>query len=115
MARVLTYGMVGGGSNGFIGDAHRRAIRLDETAKIVAGVFSRNHEKSMQMAENLKIDLGRCYEDYHTMAREESMRDDGIDFVVVVTPNISHYEICRVFLEAGIHKNPTNQIGRAHV
>ncbi len=37
------------------------------------------------------------------MARAEGEREDGVDFVTVVTPNQSHYEICRAFLEAGIH------------
>ena len=53
MAKRLTYAMVGGGPDGFIGDAHRRAIGLDGTAAIAAGVFSRNREKSLQMAEAL--------------------------------------------------------------
>ena len=103
MAKRLTYAMVGGGPDGFIGDAHRRAIGLDGTAAIAAGVFSRNREKSLQMAESLGISPDRCYEDYQTMARAEGEREDGIDFVTVVTPNQSHYEICRAFLEAGIH------------
>jgi predicted dehydrogenase len=33
----------------------------------------------------------------------EASREDGIDFVVVVTSNTSHYPICRVFLEHGIN------------
>lgn len=103
MAKRLTYAMVGGGPDGFIGDAHRRAIGLDGTAAIAAGVFSRNREKSLQMAESLGISPDRCYEDYQTMARAEGEREDGVDFVTVVTPNQSHYEICRAFLEAGIH------------
>lgn len=103
MAKRLTYAMVGGGPDEFIGDAHRRAIGLDGTAAIAAGVFSRNREKSLQMAESLGISPDRCYEDYQTMARAEGEREDGIDFVTVVTPNQSHYEICRAFLEAGIH------------
>jgi predicted dehydrogenase len=36
------------------------------------------------------------------MATAESKRNDGIDFVSVVTPNASHYAISRAFLEAGI-------------
>ena len=97
MAKTLTYGMVGGGPDAFIGDAHRRAIGLDGTAVIGAGVFSRNREKSLQMAEELGVSPERCYEDYRAMARAEGEREDGIDFVVVVTPNQSHYEICRAF------------------
>ncbi len=37
------------------------------------------------------------------MAVKESEREDGIDFVVVVVPNYAHYEVCKAFLEAGIH------------
>lgn len=87
MAKVLNYGMVGGGPDAFIGDAHRRAISLDESARLVAGVFSRNAEKSKKMGEVLHIEEERCYKDYETMALEEAKREDGIDFVVVVTPN----------------------------
>ena len=100
MAKVLNYGMVGGGPDAFIGDAHRRAISLDESARLVAGVFSRNAEKSKKMGEVLHIEEERCYKDYETMALEEAKREDGIDFVVVVTPNASHYEICKAFLNA---------------
>ncbi len=53
--------------------------------------------------EVLHIEEERCYKDYETMALEEAKREDGIDFVVVVTPNASHYEICKAFLNAGIH------------
>lgn len=103
MARVLNYGMVGGGPGAFIGDAHRRAIALDGNARLVAGSFSRNVEKSAQMANELHLDSSRCYASYQEMAEKESSRPDGIDFVVVVTPNHSHYEICKTFLNAGIH------------
>ncbi|MCD8145087.1 MAG: Gfo/Idh/MocA family oxidoreductase [Oscillospiraceae bacterium] len=103
MAKVLTYGMVGGGPGSFIGDAHRRAIALDGKAKIVAGVFSSSQEKSLQTAAELHIDKTRCYRDYLEMAEKEGARADGIDFVVVVTPNFTHYDICKAFLNAGIN------------
>ena len=57
----------------------------------------------MQMAEMLNIDPERCYDSYVQMAEAEGKRKDGIDFAVVVTPNHSHYEICKAFLNAGIH------------
>ena len=37
------------------------------------------------------------------MAAAEAARDDGIDFVVIVTPNASHYPISKAFLEKGIN------------
>ena len=103
MSEILRYGMVGGGPGSFIGDAHRRAISLDGTAVLCAGVFSRSPEKSLETAKSLHLDPSRCYSDYQEMAEKEAARPDGIDFVVVVTPNVSHYEICKAFLEAGIH------------
>ena len=101
--KTLTYGMVGGGPGSLIGDVHRKAIRLDRTAQLVAACFSRTDVKNRAMAEQLGLDPQRCYADYETMARAEASRPDGIDFVVVATPNVSHYVISKAFLEAGIH------------
>ena len=36
----LTYAMVGGGIGAFIGEIHRKAIALDNTATLVAGALS---------------------------------------------------------------------------
>lgn len=99
----LTYGMIGGGPGAFIGDPHRRSIALDGEAKLVAGCFSNDAEKTAIMADILDIDISRCYAGYKYMAKAESEREDGIDFVVVVTPNSTHYEICKTFLEYGIN------------
>ena len=99
----LRYGMVGGGPGAFIGDAHRKAISLDGTAELVAGCFSRTPEKTKEQGEALGLDPERCYANYKEMAAAEPAREDGIDFVVIVTPNNTHYEIAKAFLEAGIH------------
>ena len=103
MSRTLTYGMVGGGPGAFIGEAHRKAIALDGSARLTAGCFSRSAEKTREQGAALGLDSDRCYADYKEMAEAEGRRADGIDFVVVVTPNATHYEICKAFLEAGIH------------
>lgn len=99
----LKYGMVGGGPGAFIGDAHRRSIALDHSAELVAGCFSRSHEKCIEQGRSLGLDEDRCYTTYEEMAKAESEREDGIDFVVIVTPNNTHYSIAKAFLEAGIH------------
>ena len=99
----LRYGMVGGGPGAFIGDAHRKAISLDGTAELVAGCFSRTPEKTKEQGAALGLDPERCYANYKEMAAAEQARVDGIDFVVIVTPNNTHYEIAKAFLEAGIH------------
>ena len=99
----LRYGMVGGGPGAFIGDAHRKAISLDGTAELVVGCFSRTPEKTKEQGKSLGLDPERCYANYKEMAAAEPAREDGIDFVVIVTPNNTHYEIAKAFLEAGIH------------
>lgn len=101
--KKLNYGMVGGGPGALIGDTHRRAINLDGKAQLVAGCFSRTLEKCHQIGAELGVDEDRCYATYEEMAKAEAARADGIDFVVVVTPNVSHYPICKTFMEAGIH------------
>lgn len=103
MNSALKYGMVGGGPGAFIGDAHRKAISMDNTADLAAGCFSRTLEKTKEQGKALGISPDRCYANYSEMAEKEAAREDGIDFVVVVTPNNTHYEACKAFLEAGIH------------
>lgn len=103
MSRVLTYGMVGGGQNAFIGDAHRRAIGLDGRARLAAGCFSRDYENTCITGEQLHVEKDRLYHTYEEMAQKEGAREDGIDFVCIVTPNYAHYGACKAFLEAGIH------------
>lgn len=100
--KQLRYGMVGGGPGAFIGDVHRKAIRIDDLAVLVAGTFSRDSEKSKLFGKGLGLSEDRLYTDFATMAREEAKREDGIQFVVCVTPNASHYEICKAFLSEGI-------------
>lgn len=101
--KKLRYGMVGGGPESFIGDAHRKAINIDAQAVLTAGCFSRTPEKCLITGRELGVAEDRCYTNYEEMAKKEAAREDGIDFVVVVTPNVSHYPVCKAFLEAGIH------------
>jgi len=101
--KKLTYGMVGGGPGSLIGDAHRRSINIDGMASLVAGCFSRSMEKTLETGRALGIAEDRCYSNYEEMAKAEAARPDGIDFVIVVTPNYAHYGACKAFLEAGIH------------
>ena len=99
----LNYGMVGGGPESFIGDAHRKAMNIDGQAALAAGCFSRTLEKCLVTGKALGVSDDRCYANYEEMAKAEAAREDGIDFVVVVTPNVSHYPVCKAFLKAGIH------------
>lgn len=98
----LAVGMVGGGPGSNIGIAHRAGLLLDDRYRLVAGSFARDPERSAAMAAQLGIDARRSYPDYRAMAAAEAARPDGIDLVVVATPNDSHVEIVTAFLEAGI-------------
>lgn len=100
--KKLNYGMVGGGAGSFIGQAHCRAIRIDDLAQLTAGCFSRREAISRETGAELGIASDRCYASFQEMAAAEAAREDGIDFVVITTPNVSHYPVCKAFLEAGI-------------
>ena len=98
----LRLGMVGGGRGAFIGEAHRIAARLDDRYELVAGALSADPQRAIESGGDLRLDPMRCYTDYRDMAQAEAEREDGIDVVSVVTPNVSHQAICKCFLEAGI-------------
>ena len=92
--------MVGGGPGAMIGAAHRHAMWLDHQYVLTAGIFGRDPAASAEFAESIGVE--RVYDDYREMAEREAARDDGVDVVAVVTPNDSHYEIAKAFLEKRI-------------
>ena len=102
-AQTLTYGMIGGGQGAFIGDVHRKAIRMDQKAQLVAGCFSRDYQNTLETGAELGVSEDRLYKSYQEMAEAEGQREDKVDFVVIVTPNHLHYPIAKAFLDQGIH------------
>ncbi len=98
----LRVGMVGGGRDAFIGAVHRMAMRLDDVFDLVAGALSSDAENARASAADLRIAPDRAYVHYEEMARAEGARPDGIEAVVIVTPNHLHYPVAKAFLEAGI-------------
>lgn len=103
--RKLRMGMVGGGQGAFIGGVHRIAATLDQQIEVVAGCFSRDPENTRVTGAELYLDPNRCYSSYADMAATEAAlpENERIDFVSIVTPNISHFEIAKTFLDAGFH------------
>ena len=103
--RKLRMGMVGGGQGAFIGGVHRMAAALDQQVELVAGCFSQNPENTRVTGEQLYLDAARCHPDFEAMAAGEAKlsADERIDFVSIVTPNVSHFKIAKTFLDAGIH------------
>ncbi len=102
MTRRLRAGMVGGGVGANIGVVHRYALRLDDRYELVAGVFGRDVEAATAFARGLGLDDDRIYTDYEHMVAAECERGDGVEVVVIATPNDSHFVIAKAFLERGI-------------
>jgi predicted dehydrogenase len=100
--RKLRMGLVGGGPGAFIGPVHRIAAELDGKIELVAGAFSQSAERSREAGARFGIDSERAYADYRAMIEAERARPDGIDFIVIATPNHLHLPVALAALEAGI-------------
>lgn len=101
--RRIRLGMVGGGQDALIGNAHRIAARLDDEYELCAGALSSNPVRAMASAQEIGLPTDRSYGSYAEMASSEAAREDGIDVVAIVTPNDTHHAIAKAFLAAGMH------------
>ena len=99
----IRLGMVGGGSGAFIGGVHRMAARLDGRYTLVAGALSSTPEKARESGLALGLAPDRTYDDFRRMAQREARLKDGIEAVVIVTPNHMHLPAATEFLKRGIH------------
>src|ERR1700688_4373196 len=93
LQRRLRAGIVGGGQGAFIGAVHRIAVELDGQALVVAGAMSADPQKAAASASAWYLD--RSYESFEEMARAEASRADGIDFVIIATPNHLHFPVAK--------------------
>ncbi len=105
MRRKLKMGMVGGGSDAFIGAIHRRAAFMDNLVELVCGCFSVNPEISRSSGREYFVPDSRIYDNYHEMFEREMAlpQEERMDFVTIVTPNKWHFEPAMMALERGIH------------
>ncbi|MDQ8183361.1 Gfo/Idh/MocA family oxidoreductase [Pelagicoccus sp. SDUM812005] len=105
MKRKLRMGMVGGGQGAFIGAVHRAAANLDGQIELVAGAFSSDPKRSKDSGKELYVAPDRCYSSYQEMAKAEAAlpADQRIDFVSIVTPNHTHFDVSKTFLQAGFN------------
>jgi len=99
--RRLRMGMIGGGPGALIGPIHRIAAELDREIELVAGAFSSDADRSRMAGQVYRIDIARAYPDVAAMLASERAREDGIDFVSIVSPNHHHLPAARSALEAG--------------
>jgi predicted dehydrogenase len=101
-ARRMRLGFVGGGQGALIGQIHANGARLSNRWEIVAGALSSDPERARQSGVEWMLSEDRIYTDYRHMAASESKREDGIDAVVIATPNHLHHNVALTFMDAGI-------------
>lgn len=99
----LNWGMIGGGEGSQIGPAHRLGAGLDGEFAFVAGALDHRPEAGRDYGKRLGLAADRAYGDWREMLEGERNRDDRIDLVTVATPNATHFEITKAYLEAGFH------------
>ena len=101
--KKLNWGMIGGGEGSQIGPAHRISAAMDGLYTMAAGALDIDATKGRDYAMRLGIAPDRAYGNWQEMLAGERDRADRIDLVTVATPNSTHYEITKAFLEAGIN------------
>ena len=99
----LRWGMIGGGEGSQIGPAHRLGAGLDGLFEFTAGALDHRPDAGRDYAQRLGLAAARAYGDWREMLDAERNRDDRIDLVTVATPNATHFEITKAFLEAGFN------------
>ncbi len=99
----LRWGMIGGGEGSQIGPAHRLGAGLDGYFDFTAGALDHRPAEGRAYGQRLGLSADRSYGDWREMLEGERNREDRIDLVTVATPNATHFEITKAFLEAGFH------------
>ena len=74
-----------------------------ETSKSWQAHYRRTRKGARASAADLGLAPERGYADYRKMAKQESRREDGIEAVIIVTPNNVHAGPVKAFIDAGIH------------
>jgi predicted dehydrogenase len=105
MNRKLRMGMVGGGTDAFIGAIHRLAALMDGQIELVCGCFSIHPEISLVSGKSYFLPDHRIYKTYREMFEKEVKLPEGerMDFVTIVTPNVAHFDPAMMALENGFH------------
>ena len=99
----LRWGMIGGGKGSQIGPAHRLGAQADGLFSFVTGALDHNAEAGRAYAQSWGIAEDRAYGTWQEMLEGERAREDRVDLVPVATPNATHFQITKAFLEAGFN------------
>ncbi len=101
--KKLNWGMIGGGEGSQIGPAHRLGAQADGNFTLAAGALDHDAAKGRLYAQSLGVAADRAYGDWREMLAGEQARADRVDLVTVATPNSTHFEITKAFLEGGFN------------
>ena len=78
------------------------------------GAFSSNSTKVKMAAKDWMVSEDRSYRNFEKWPLRKIELEEGVDAVMVTTPNFLHYDNAKIFLENGIgvicDKPMTNQI-----
>ena len=101
--RVLNVGLVGGGGGAFIVHPHQRAIHFDGTRRVTAAALHPDPKVALAEAEAWPYPI-TGYRSYDEMIATESKKPagEGLDYVLIVTPNHVHFDPAMKCIEAGI-------------
>ena len=99
----LKWGMIGGGEGSQIGPAHKLGALADGLFEFSAAALDHRPDVGRTYAKSLGVSEDRAYGDWKEMLTREKNREDRIDLVTVATPNSTHFEITKSFLEAGFN------------
>ena len=101
----LLWGLIGGGESSQVGFAHRAAAQVDGEFNLVAGALDLDPDSAIEFGISLGLDRSRSYSSWKEMldVEKDAAKDNRLDLVTVATPNSTHFEISKAFLEAGFH------------
>lgn len=100
--KKLKWGMIGGGEGSQIGPAHRLGAGLDGLFDFTAGALDHRPEEGVRYGNRLGL-RNRAYGSWQDMLAGEQAQEHPVDLVTVATPNSTHFEITKAFLEGGFH------------
>jgi predicted dehydrogenase len=101
--KKFSWGLIGGGRESQIGPAHRLGATVDGNFEFVAGALDANPDEGRKFSLELGLEENRAYGDWKEMLLHEKKKVEKLDLVTIATPNSTHFEISKAFLEAGFN------------
>lgn len=101
--RPLNVGLVGGGGGAFIVNPHQKAIFFDGTRRVTCAALHPDPQIAMSEAEKWAYPI-TGYKSYVEMldAETQKPKGEGVDYILIVTPNHVHFDPAKRALEKGI-------------